>query len=148
MYLRRAEMGGYDSEVYYANFQAATLIPEWPERLVELLKVWEYRTHRLEALAVLCRELNARDQHRTVWALTGSVYAPDGTIPPTTDVGFVHYNCWDWNIPFERSIAAWWVGEYAEGRRLCEQLLADPKLPADIRAAVESNLALYPPEAA
>ena len=147
MYLKRATQGGYDSEVYYANFQAATLIAEWPERFVELLKVWEYRPHRLEALAMVCRDLNARDQHRTVWALTSSVYV-DGTIPPTTDVGFVHYNCWDWNIPFERSIAAWYVGEFTEGRRLCERLLADPALPPDMRTQVAANLALFPPEVA
>jgi glycosyltransferase involved in cell wall biosynthesis len=144
MYLRRSEMGGYDSEVYYSRFQAATLVPEWPERFVELLSVWEYRPHRLEALAVLCRELNSRDQHRTVWKLTSELIGADGVIPPTTDVGFVHYNCWDWNVPFERSIAAWWVGEYAEGRAICERLLADPRLPEDLRAATVRNLAEFP----
>ena len=147
MYQKRATMGGFDAEVYYSRFQAATLAPTWPERLAELLAVYEYRPHRMEALAVICRDLNATDHHRTVWALTSSVYV-NGEIPPTTDVGFVHYNCWDWNIHFERSIAAWWVGEYDEGRRLCERLLADPKLPPDMRAATERNLALYPEAAA
>ena len=86
VYLRRATMGGYDSEVYYANFQAATLIAEWPKnRLVELLKVWEYRPHRLEALAMICRDLNARDQHRTVWALTSARPTSMGVTDPADD---------------------------------------------------------------
>ena len=54
--------------------------------LAELLAVYEYRPHRMEALAVICRDLNATDHHRTVWALTSAVYV-NGEIPPTTDVG-------------------------------------------------------------
>lgn len=143
MYLRRAEMGGYDAEVFYSRFQAATLLPTWPERLEELLRVWEYRPSRLEPLAVICRELNAAGQHRTVWALTSAVYDAHGELPPPEDVGFVHHNCWEWNVHFERSIAAYYVGAHGEGRRLCERLIEDRRVPEDVRAATLRNLAFY-----
>lgn len=135
MYLRRVKMGGWDQETFYARYRAA-LLAEWPRRMDELLAAWESRPHRLEPLHDLVSELNRRSQHHAAYVLTG--------IKPlvNTDALFIHSNVWRWGMTFERSIAAWWVGERGEAAMLNARLLDMPDLPAHIRAAVERNAAL------
>jgi glycosyltransferase involved in cell wall biosynthesis len=135
LYLRRAEMGGWPEEVYYAAYRAALLAPDWPTKQIELLAAWEMRPQRLEALCALCRGLNERGQHHAAYALASSPTGPCG------DTLFVHRSVWDWGLKFERSISAWWVGHPEEARILCEELLVDPHLPGHIRAQVQSNRA-------
>lgn len=132
MFLRRATMGGWDQEVFYARYQAARLA-KWPEQAVELMAAWESRPDRLEPLHDLVSELNRRSQHHTAFALTAI------EIEPSTDALFVHANVWRWGLLFERSIAAWWVGDRVEAARLNDYLLSLPDLPAHIRTAVERN---------
>jgi hypothetical protein len=42
---------------------------------------------------------------------------------------------------FERSIAAWWVGNKPECKLICQQLLTNPNLPENVKEAVEKNIA-------
>ena len=135
MFQKRAAMGGYDQEVFYATFRAAMLAPTWQERVLELTAAWEMRPHRIEPLVGLTRELNTHGMHQAAYALTG-------TIPiPNPDVMFVHIDCWRWGLKFERAIAAWWCGHKVEARVLCDELLADPTLPASVREQVKINRA-------
>ena len=133
LFVRRAEMGGFDEEVYYARFRAALLAPDWPTQMAELLAAWELRPHRMEAVMSLARGFNERGQHHIAYAIAST------TPPLNPDVLFVHRDVWDWGLKFERSIAAWWCGYPAESRMLCDELLANPRLPAHIRAQVEAN---------
>ena len=133
MFIRRAEMGGYDAEVFYSRFRAAMLGPDWTTRREELTASWESRPWRIEPLVALCREYNQQGQHHTAYLLSG--FVP----PQNDDILFVHMDCWVWGLKFERSIAAWWVGEKAEARALCDDLLAIPSLPENIRAQVRIN---------
>ena len=133
MFLRRAEMGGYDEEVFYARFRAAMLAPDWPTRRDELTAAWESRPWRIEPLTALARGYNEQSQHRMAYALAS-------VIPPINgDVLFVHRDCWDWGLLLEKSIAAWWCGYVAESRELCDRLLANPRLPDHIRELVKKN---------
>jgi hypothetical protein len=134
LFQKRAAMGGFLEEAYYAQFMAATLAPDWETRQAELLAVWESRPHRLEPLATLLRELNSRDLHHVAYLLA---QVPVGPLPE--DQFFVHENAWCWGIKFERSIAAYWVGRRDESLVLCDELLAQPDLPDAIRAQVEIN---------
>lgn len=129
LYRRRMTMGGFEEETYYAAWRAATTVEE-------LLLAWELRPTRLEALADALRLLNAAGSHHAAWLLSGVPLAP------STDSLFVHQDAWDWQIPFERSIAAWWVGERREFSRLTEQLLANPQVPDHIRKQVLVNAGL------
>ena len=133
MFVSRSKMGGYLEERHYATYMAATLAPDWPTRQAELLAVWESRPWRIEPLVVLAREHNQRDQHATAYALAN--WEP----LPNPDVLFVHLDCWDWGLKFERSIAAWWIGKKDEARALCDELLANPNVPSGVRATVETN---------
>ena len=133
LFLRRAEMGGYDEEVFYARFRAAMLAPDWPTQRDELTAAWESRPWRMEPLVALARGHNQQGQHHTAYALSSV------TPQMHKDNLFVHLDCWDWGLKFERSIAAWWVGQRGEADMLCAELLANPRLPAHIRAQVEIN---------
>lgn len=135
LFLKRAEMGGYDQEVFYARFRAAMLAPDWPTQQAELIAAWELRPHRMEPVCALARGFNERSQHQMAYALTS-------LIPPVNpDVLFVHTDVWRWGLKFERSISAWWCGWKAEARNLANELLEVPELPAHIRAQVEANRA-------
>lgn len=136
-YARRAEMGGWPEETFYAKYKAAALQPNWPDRLAALLAAWEFRPTRLEPLHAAIRELNSLGQHHAAYALIDGV-----SVESTSDVLFVHSSVWRYGMAFERAIAAWWVGNREECRILTEQVLALPDLPPDIRSAAEANLAL------
>lgn len=133
LYLRRATMGGFADEVWYAKYRAA-LLSEWPARAGELMAAWEAWPVRLEPLYHLVRELNRRGTHHAAYHLA----VVPGDLPTAL---FVEPGVWAWGLDFERSIAAWYVGHQDESRELGEHLLT-LDLPADIRAAVERNLAL------
>ena len=142
LYLRRATMGGHPGEVFWSLYWAATLT-DWPTRAVELMAAWEYQPHHLEPLRDLVRELNNRGSHRAAYALA---CAAQMTLPD--DLGFVDMTVWAWGMTFERSIAAWYCGHPEETAALSDELLARDDLPADVRAAVERNLALCSPAVA
>ena len=131
--LRRMKMGGYAPEASYAAFMAAKLAPDWPTQMTELLAAWEMNPKRIEPLHFLVRGLNERGMHRAAYALA--------SITPILcdDVLFVHRAIWDWGMKFEKSIAAWWVGYPAEAKVLCDELLANPRLPDYVREQVILN---------
>jgi hypothetical protein len=140
-YLKRAGLGGWEEEAWWCLYQAARLA-EWPARAGELMTAWERRPFRLEPLRDLVRELNDRGDHHAAYQLA---CAPR---PLNPDATFTEPAVWDWEMDFQRSIAAWWVGYPEETRALSENLLARDDLPADVRAAVERNLGLCNPAVA
>lgn len=134
LYQRRMGMGGFIEEVWYAQYRSALLAPR-PARIEELMGAWEARPSRLEPLYWLLRDLNSQGAHRAAYRLA--------QIPGEAPIDlFVERGVWDWGIAFERSIAAWWVGERPESAVLCQQLLARTDLPSNIREAVERNAGL------
>ncbi|HLA65033.1 MAG TPA: glycosyltransferase [Candidatus Saccharimonadales bacterium] len=135
LYLRRADMGGFEEEAWYAAFRAA-LLARWPAQATELMAAWERRPHRLEPLYCLLKELNARGLHRAAYRLSKVPFTP-----PEGDVLFIEHGVWDWGIEFERSLAAWWVGERREFASLTDSLLRR-RVPETIREALLRNQAL------
>jgi hypothetical protein len=131
LYRRRAGMGGFAEEAFYAAYQAALLDP-WPAKALSLMVAWEMRPARPEPLRDLIRELNRHDMHHAAYSLCRTPGA-------SNDALFVDRSVWEWGMKFEQSIAAWWVGKRDEAHRLCEELLETPSLPADVREAVERN---------
>jgi hypothetical protein len=134
LYARRAQMGGYEQERWYAMYWAAQLEETPDARLLALIACWEARPARLEPLCLAAREMNARGWHHAAYALLNR------PIQPTDDVFFVHTTVWEWGIDFEKHIAAWWVGKRKESADLGRKLLKRKDLPDHIRLAIEANL--------
>lgn len=133
LYQKRVIMGGFPEEQFYAAYRGALLIPEWGARCQALVAAWQLRPSRLEPLHAVIQGYNQLGMHHIAYVL-GNV-----NVEMTRDVLFVHRNVWDWGMKFERSIAAYWVGNKDECRDLCDDLLANPRLPDPIRAQVEKN---------
>ena len=123
-------------EAALAAYWAACLEPDWPAQAMALLRAWEMRPQRLEPLYDLVHGLNERGQHLTAYRLATTLVGPCYDALPRWP------GVYDWGMDFERSIAAWHVGERAEAAALNESLLANPRLPESVREAVQRNAGL------
>lgn len=132
LYEKRARMGGYAEEVFYAMYRHALLLPTWPAQVQALIAAWEYRPQRLEPVYELAKGFNALGQHHVAYQIAST------PVEPCDDALFVHQSVWRWGMDFERSIAAWWTNHRDECRDLCDSLLARD-IPPHIRDAVERN---------
>jgi tetratricopeptide (TPR) repeat protein len=127
LYERRAESGGWEEEVYYSLYQAGALrMPDdWPTAALALMRAWESRPRRAEALYHLVRGLRERDLHQAAYSLARRgvrIEQPD-------DILFVEPWIYRWGLLFEFSISAYWVGRPSEALEACDRLLADSELP-------------------
>lgn len=135
-YRRRVDAGGWDEEVFYAQYQVGALLAaqDWDAAVPELLRAWELRPARAEPLHELDRGYRVRGGHRLagLFAERGlAVDAPD-------DLLFVHRDVYDWGLRFERSIAAYWNGDFETALADNDLLLAQG-VPAGIEPWVHHN---------
>jgi len=132
LYERRAGMGQWPEEVYYALLQAGILkdaLDDWPGAMDAFCRAWESRPERLEACYEMAVRLRRLGRHRTAHAVLSSVLdrpAPD-------DILFVHPWVYRWGILFEYSISAYWAGAPEQTLTACDRLLAMADLPDAIR---------------
>jgi tetratricopeptide (TPR) repeat protein len=138
-YDRRAGMGGWDQEVFYAMFQAGVLRAEggdWRAAMAALVAAWEYRPSRLEPVYELASRLRVRGDYQTA-----HLFAQRGLgRPQPDDILFVWPWVYRWGLLFEYSITAYWVGDHQAALSACRQLLARADLPPEYRAQTAKNL--------
>jgi glycosyltransferase involved in cell wall biosynthesis len=140
LYRRRAELGGWEEESFYALYQVGRLLitDDWPAACEALLSAYAMRPSRAEPLYQLARGFRERRQYAPAY-----LFANQGLAQPRPeDVLFVETFVYDWGLRFERSVSAWYVGRRDECRSDSEQL-ARMELPEVWRTAVEGNLALF-----
>lgn len=141
MYERRVAIGGWYEEVWYSLYQIARISErlELPEATVleRYLRAYQYRPQRAEPLVNLARLY--RDKRRHALAHLFAKRAIE--IPrPTADYLFIDAACYDWVNRDEYAVATYWIGEYRESARVCQELLDGPELPESERARVIENL--------
>jgi glycosyltransferase involved in cell wall biosynthesis len=137
LYQRRAGMGGFDEEAFYARYQAGVLIAESdPEAALPVLfDAWQSRPSRAEPLVEVARI--ARDRG---WYQLGHAVASAGLdLRPNGDGLFVHRWVYDWELRFEYAIACYWVGQYEAGLQANDEVLSVPGLPGRVRAQAVRN---------
>jgi len=140
-YERRAFMGGWEEEAFYALFSAARVREHlrFPRDRVATayLEAWNARPHRAEPLfqlAVLARD--AQD-----WSRARSFASVASTIPyPRADTVFIHHEIYAWRALDEFANACAKLHDWDATLDACRRLLAR-NLPAEDRARVEANLA-------
>lgn len=138
LYRRRATMGGWDEEVYYAHLQTGILLADagdWPAGLQALVRAWEHRPARLEACYEIISRLRLRGDYHTAHAFASAVL--DRPVPE--DWLFVQPWVYGWGILFEYSITAYWTGDHNASLQACDRLLALPDLPATYRDQTHAN---------
>ncbi len=140
-YKKRIEMGGWQEEVFWSMFQVAFMeqLLNMPESQVaeSYLKAYYYRPTRIEPLYNLTRYYRDKQQYNHGY-LVGSIAAK---IPaPPNDLLFVQKWMYDYHLPLELSICAYWTGKYQECADVSAKILEHPNLPANIRTCVERNM--------
>ncbi|GHJ92685.1 glycosyl transferase [Streptomyces sp. NE5-10] len=139
LYERRAAMGGWGEEVYYALLQAGVLAAEagdWPAGQDALVRAWEARPERLEAVYELASRLRVVGRHHAAHALLTAVLDRPA---PAEDLLFVQPWVYRWGLLFEYSVTAYWVGDHAASLAACDRLLDLPDLPAPYREQTLAN---------
>jgi hypothetical protein len=138
-YLRRAEMGGWDQEVFFALYSAARLRHSmgqpWETVLAAYLAAHQYRPTRLEPLLHVARHYRERGEHALAYLFSRPVIET----PFPTDALFVERGVYEYELPLEYGICCYWTGRHREAVRVNDAILARPGVPAEFREAAERN---------
>ncbi len=139
-YRRRAEMGGWEEEVYYSIYRCAecqALLGEpWASVQDTYLQAWQARPVRAEPLHAIASHYRIHRQFNL-----GYLFAERAaSIPlPESDALFVRNDVYAWRARDEHAICAYWIGSHVESFALCRLLLASTALPDDERERVAEN---------
>lgn len=141
-YRRRAEMGGWEEEVYCALFEAARLLERTGAAFSDVvdayLQAWSFRPVRAEPLCELARLHRQAGRHAVAHLFAQRA----ASMPRPGDSLFVDADVYRWRARDELSVASYWVGDFETATRLAGTLLAD-KLPKKERPRVERNAELF-----
>lgn len=139
-YRKRIEMGDWDEEVFWSMLNAAHLEKEIglpPEVfLASYIKAYQYRPTRAEPLYYVANYYRMKGDHLACF-LIGAIGA---NIPLSKDRLFVQKWVYDWGLPIEYSVGAYWTGNYAICRDVCLKMLANGELPEGTAQTVKANL--------
>ena len=130
LYRRRAELGGWDEELFYALYQAGALLGrrDAAAGLPLLISAWQRRPSRAEPLHELARICRFQGWHKAARA-----FAARGLeIAHPRDQLFVHRWIYDWGLRYEFALASFGIGEREQALAATEELLSIPGLPSDI----------------
>lgn len=121
MYARRVEIGGWDEEVFYAQYQRGALLArhDWDAAVPILLDAWQRRPQRAEPLY----ELALGYRNRGAFHLAYQFARSGEQLPLPDDVLFVHHDVYEHLLAFELAIAAYWIGHVAEALTINDRLL-------------------------
>lgn len=140
-YERRAEMGGWDEEVFYSLLRVAASMAElgepWAEVQHSYLKAWEYRPSRAEPLYAIARWYCRQQRYQL-----GYMFAKRAAeIPyPEDDIVFVAADIYHWRALDEQAVCASWINEKPRAFALWRRVLARPDIPDDDRKRMAANL--------
>lgn len=139
-YKKRVSMGGWDQELFWSLLQIARLqetLKMAPETIIDgYNKAIAYRPTRAEPLFFLTNYYRRNDNFAAGYdtALKGLC------LPFSDDVLFVDTWIYDYDLLLEFSICAYWTGRYVEAQLASKLLIADLKLPANVRECAQKNL--------
>ena len=143
-YMKRAEAGAWEEEVFYSLFRTAicsSIIGEpWEKTMQYFLSAWNYRPVRAEPLYQIARIYRLSGHPRL-----GYLFAKQAqSIPyPNQDILFLANEVWDWQILDEIGSCAFYAGQFEDGYNACMQLLKENKFPEDERQRIMNNLEQY-----
>lgn len=139
-YRRRADMGGWQEEVYVAKLRVADSMAQldehWPDVQDAYLTAWEYRPTRAEALYEIARHYRMTKRYQI-----GYLFAERAArIPfPEGDELFVGGDVHAWRALDEQAVCASWTGRTSTAFELCRQLIARTSLPDEQRNRIAAN---------
>jgi glycosyltransferase involved in cell wall biosynthesis/SAM-dependent methyltransferase len=143
-YLRRAELGGWDQEVYYSFYQAARIKAELGHDIDDVialcLRAAELVPARVETLHCASQVCRLSGRHAQGQSIAGR--GLDQPVP--IDGLFVEPWIYDYGLLDEYAVNAYWSGHFRDSLDAGLRLLTRPTSPADQRQrfAVNAKFAL------
>jgi len=138
-YQQRALMGGDEQQVFWSLYCTARLhdLSHAPSSVIveSFLAAFHYRPSRVEPLYRLIQHYLSTGDYLPAYLLSKEAIR----IPmPLTDI-YVEHSLYEYAVLFQFVQCAHRVGKYAEASQATEQLLANSRLPAAERAALEQQ---------
>ena len=138
-YQRRSEMGGWAEEVYYSMYRVGEsmlkLDAPWPQTQDALLRAWEFRPTRAEALNTIARHYRMTGRYHL-----GHLFATRAAAIPIPEDGlFVFSGVYTWGAIDEQAVCASQLGLHHEAFALCRHLLTRSELPEPDRQRIAAN---------
>ncbi len=138
-YLLRAELGGWDEEIYVSLWQATRMKEElgYPdaEIIAGYLKAYEACPSRAEAAHALMRYCRVNGRH----ALGYLIGKHAATIAAPPSGLFLERWIYEYGLLDEFGILAYWAGHHCDCLDACLRILRDGKIPAEQRGRIERN---------
>lgn len=135
IYSKRADMGGWDQEVFWAMVQIAQLKRAlgYNDQSIEesFLKALKFRPSRPEPYLYLLSEARLKKNFQKGYELGREAIK----MPPSKDVLFVEGSSYD-ALKLEFALCAWWMGHYEECLKATNELLAKTDLALELKAYV------------
>ncbi len=137
---KRATMGHWAEESYVGLLLTARFIEMMGKPDEEVIEAYSAAQaafpHRAEALHGLSRFLRFKARYQEAYDGAKAALA----IPMPQGALFMETWIYEYGLLDELSVSAYWSGHYKEAAEACERLLAENKIPADIRPRVLENL--------
>ena len=143
-YLKRAQMGGWEEEVFYSMYRvgicSCILESPWQECHEAFLQAWAYRPIRAEPLWQLSRLYRQNGNPRLAY-----LYAKAGldTPFPENDILFISHDLWDWTLLDEVAATAYYLQRFDEGLAITEKLLRNKNVPKENIERIQQNRQFY-----
>jgi len=144
-YIKRAEMGGWEEEVFYSLYRAgmikALLNHPWVEIQQMFLDAWNYRPMRAEPLYQISR-CYRQIHNKPILAFLFAKMALE--IPyPEHDILFISDDVYKWQILDEIGATAYYAGKPHVGYHACKRLLEENLVPDNSKERIMENLKQY-----
>ncbi len=140
-YQKRAEMGGWEEEVYFSLFEVgriqARLGKPQSQVLESLLQAYAYRPRRLEALYHAVRICRHKGHYQLGYHLGHA--AVDTPLPD--DVLFVSASIYEWQFKDEIAVCASWIQRKPEAKKLFSEIIKLETLSDQDRERLTTNIA-------
>ena len=144
-YQRRAEMGGWEEEVYYSLYRVALITAilnkPWEEIQQKFLDCYDSRPTRAEPLYQLARIYRQmHDKPRLAYMFAKMAME----IPyPKDDILFISDEVYKYQILDELAATAWAAGKPHVGYHACKRLVDENLIPDSERERIANNLIQY-----
>jgi glycosyltransferase involved in cell wall biosynthesis len=144
-YKKRAEMGGWEEEVYYSLYRVAVaramLDRPWPEILASFLDAYNYRPTRAEPLVHIAQVLRQK-YNQPAAAFVFARQAAE--IPyPQNEILFVPDIVYNFHALDEVGAVAYYAGRPEVGYLACKKLLEGGNVPENELPRIQENFKQY-----
>jgi glycosyltransferase involved in cell wall biosynthesis len=139
-YEKRANMGGWDQEVFWSLLEIGKLKDRLERPIEEVLdsykRAYQYRKSRVEPLYYIAQYYRSIGEYESGYKIAKLAQS----LPRSQDVLFIQQWMLDYGIPLELSVCAYWIGDYGECQKISMELLQRQDLPEEIKDCVAKNL--------